>query len=223
MRYVEITAGPDPDRMPALFRLLACPPMVQETRLLDWTMAPGGAWTALWEMDGDVAGLREALGSVAGVRWAEVTELAERRALVLASVEPAGIPLLQAVTKNLLREGAVVAMPIVYRDGRVHARAVGRTGVLQELVANAPPDVSIEVTRTGTFERTHEGPLAALTDRQREAVLAAHDLGYYEVPRRATHRDVARRLGCSPATAGEHLQRAERRLVERAVRRGLHG
>jgi len=40
----------------------------------------------------------------------------------------------------------------------------------------------------------------------------ALDCGYYEVPRQATHRDIAEQLGVSPPTVSEHLQKIEARM-----------
>ena len=57
-------------------------------------------------------------------------------------------------------------------------------------------------------------PLDALTDRQREVIETAHGMGYYEVPRAATTTDVADELGVDPSTVTEHLQRAERNLLD---------
>ena len=37
-------------------------------------------------------------------------------------------------------------------------------------------------------------------------------LGSYDVPRGATHRDIADRLGLSVGTVGEHLQKVESRV-----------
>lgn len=52
-----------------------------------------------------------------------------------------------------------------------------------------------------------------LTDRQREIVRTAHEMGYYEVPRRVTTGAVADALDLDPSTVSEHLQRAERNLM----------
>lgn len=58
-----------------------------------------------------------------------------------------------------------------------------------------------------------EGPFDALTRRQREVMETAYDLGFYEVPREASTDEVAGELDIDPATASEHLQRAERNLL----------
>lgn len=55
--------------------------------------------------------------------------------------------------------------------------------------------------------------LPDLTPKQAKALLAAHDGGYYAVPRNATTRDLAKRAELSPSTFKEHLQRAEAQVV----------
>lgn len=53
----------------------------------------------------------------------------------------------------------------------------------------------------------------SLTVKQREALEAAHEAGYYEWPRDTTGEEVAADIGISPATFHEHLRTAERTLV----------
>jgi predicted DNA binding protein len=58
---------------------------------------------------------------------------------------------------------------------------------------------------------------ARLSERQREALAAGLELGYYETPREASQEDVADSLGCAPSTAAEHLQKAEATLARSAL------
>nr|WP_272904722.1 helix-turn-helix domain-containing protein [Halobacterium sp. TGN-42-S1] len=48
-----------------------------------------------------------------------------------------------------------------------------------------------------------------MTDRQRDVVAVAVDLGYYEVPRTATLDDVAAEVGVASSTVSDHLRKAE--------------
>ncbi|ADB59039.1 Bacterio-opsin activator HTH domain protein [Haloterrigena turkmenica DSM 5511] len=74
--------------------------------------------------------------------------------------------------------------------------------------------ISPELRKFGTYDgRDH--PLAELTDRQREAVRTAYEMGYYEVPRTVTSEDVAAELEVDSSTVAELLQRAERNLLGR--------
>ncbi len=72
--------------------------------------------------------------------------------------------------------------------------------------------VAPDLKQIGDFSGS-DHPLEALTDRQREVVHRAFDMGYYDVPRRVSTRDVADELGLDASTVAEHLQRAERNLL----------
>jgi len=54
---------------------------------------------------------------------------------------------------------------------------------------------------------------ASLTPRQREAVVTAVGMGYYNIPRDTTLRGVAAQMGVSTATVAELLRRAELAIV----------
>ena len=53
----------------------------------------------------------------------------------------------------------------------------------------------------------------ALTNRQRQALEAAHRAGYFEWPRDSTAEEVADLLGVTRPTLHAHLRKAERELV----------
>ena len=57
-----------------------------------------------------------------------------------------------------------------------------------------------------------------LTGRQREILEAAVESGYYEEPRGATHEEIAREVGVSAGTVGEHLRRVEEKVLLSPVR-----
>ena len=54
---------------------------------------------------------------------------------------------------------------------------------------------------------------ARLTDRQREVLEAAHELGYFEYPKGANAGEVADALGISGSTFAEHLAAAQSKLL----------
>lgn len=81
-------------------------------------------------------------------------------------------------------------------------REMFETVTTGSLVA-APP---IEYHHDGTVTFSLFGPAAYIQ--------AALSLGYYEVPRTASHEDVAEELDCAPSTAAEHLRKAEATVIE---------
>lgn len=56
-----------------------------------------------------------------------------------------------------------------------------------------------------------------LTDRQLEVLRTAHEMGYFERPRRANAGDVAQRLDIDPSTFSEHLAAAQGKLFEEVL------
>ena len=78
---------------------------------------------------------------------------------------------------------------------------------------------SVDVLAQRGRERTDAAtdPLSALTDRQREALLAAYHAGFFEWPRESAGEDVAADLSVSQPTFAEHLRRAEAKLLATLV------
>ncbi|WP_299270207.1 helix-turn-helix domain-containing protein [Halorientalis sp.] len=62
-------------------------------------------------------------------------------------------------------------------------------------------------------ESGHNGPLAQLTDHQREAIETALELGFYQSPRATSYEEIAVELGCVPGAANDLLRRAKVALV----------
>lgn len=220
MKYVRVTGTPDPERTPELFDLLARSSFVNEARLYDWNVSREGV-TGLLEVDGDMDRFRDEMVGVPGIRSADTTRVTDGRFTLLYVLEPDVVPLMKELVRTISQEGLVVAKPILYRDGQVHARIVGSTSVLQTAVDEFPEEIHLEISAIGDFDRGRKTPMSGLSDRQREALLAAFDLGYYQHPREATHADVAARLDCAPNTASEHLQKAEMKVLTDVLRTEL--
>ncbi len=64
-----------------------------------------------------------------------------------------------------------------------------------------------------SLQSASESDLSRLTAKQRQALLAAYSLGYYDVPRRISSEELAKRLKLGTSTYAEHLRKAERTLL----------
>jgi hypothetical protein len=217
VKFVRLVARPDQAVAPRLFSLMADAPYVSETRLLAWTVAPSAGVTSLTDVHGDGARLAEAVAAEPPVTSVSHTQVAPGRHAILLQVGLDTVALLERILGSLTRTQLTVLTPVVYRDGRVHVRLVGAAEAVQSAVDGLPAPIDVEVRAVGNYHP--EGGLARrrLSERQRAALEVAMTLGYYEHPRQATHADVAERLDCAPSTASEHLQRAEAKLVRRAL------
>lgn len=216
MRYLRLRTTPDSSVAPELFQLLAASPHATEARLVDWNL--GARYpTVLYSVAGDADAFRAAMPETPLVRDVEVTEQGDGWFYLLVTADPGEDDLATGLLDVLTTPGVVVLKPAVYRDGDVFVRLVGTDRALQQFVDDHPPDIEVEVRELGDSVTRPDAPAASLSDRQREAVEAALALGYYEDPRAATQADVADKLGCSPSTAGDHLRKAEAKLVDAAM------
>ncbi|MFB6361574.1 MAG: helix-turn-helix domain-containing protein, partial [Halobacteriales archaeon] len=215
MKRLRVRLAPDPAAAPRAFSLIADSERIEETRLLEWNVGEDGRPTLLFTVEGDWAGLPDQLRAAPSIAQITANGITEEQAVLLVTLRPSASPLAAAVFETLTSSGLVIDTPVVYREGTVRVTLLGESGVLQDALDGVPDTVSVDVREVGRV--SGPGPAAVLSDRQREAVAAGLELGYYDVPRGATHEDVAERLGCSPSTASEHLQKAEAKLVRAAM------
>lgn len=90
---------------------------------------------------------------------------------------------------------------------------VGAQRAISELIDRYESvGMSPELRKLGSYDG-RERALDTLTDRQRDVLETAHEMGYYEVPRKTTSKTVAAELDLDVSTVTEHLQRAERNLL----------
>lgn len=123
-------------------------------------------------------------------------------------------PLFREFHEAVTRDSLVATLPVeLFPDGSFRLDVIGRSEDLQSGIESLPKDLDVDVERIGEYDRDNNLVTAALTDRQQEAIWAGIETGYYDVPRRATHRDIAAVLDCAPSTASEHLQKAETKVI----------
>lgn len=73
--------------------------------------------------------------------------------------------------------------------------------------------MSIGLDRIGDYGHGIDDMLDNLTDGEREVLVTAVELGYFENPRQANYDDVAGIVGCNKATVGHHLRNAQAKLM----------
>lgn len=113
---------------------------------------------------------------------------------------------------SLTRPALLVVPPVGFEsDGTIGLDLVGTRAALAELADAVGHAVDYSITGV----REYDGPESSggLTDRQREAVEVAVELGYYDVPRTGSITDVADRLGCAESTASELVRKAQAAIV----------
>jgi len=139
-----------------------------------------------------------------------VSVMARGDGVVTARVET-DAPLLLLATK---RSGLPIEMPLDIEDGVAEVEVTGEHERVAEM-GRRLREVGLECEVGRVRQRVN--PARLLTDRQRELLLAAVDLGYYDVPRRATLTEVADHVGIAKSTCSETLQRVQRTVIREFV------
>jgi DNA-binding CsgD family transcriptional regulator len=112
----------------------------------------------------------------------------------------------------------VLDLPLRFTsEGWLRVTVVGTDENIQQALASVPESINAEATEMGTYRPDDDRAIARLTDRQREVLEAAVELGYYEVPRQTTYAEIAEACDCTVGTVGEHLNRIEARIIGATV------
>jgi hypothetical protein len=113
----------------------------------------------------------------------------------------------------------LMVVPPVYRPhGVVLFDVVGEPATLEQVREALSGGITVNVRKIGECDASPGTFAIGLTSRQRGALAAGREVGYYDVLRNGSVEDVAKELGCAPSTASNHLRKAQARLVERVFR-----
>lgn len=211
MKYLRLTLEPPLEHVPRAFELLAASAHVDRARALALSFSALPGVTGLFHVEGDEEALLSGLGDAPEVGSAEAATAAADGFYLLLSIDFTQVPFMAPVFETFAREQFVVLPPVVYEDAGVNVRLIGGASTISRIVDALPDEIDLDVHEVG--EQRFAAGSVPLSDRQREALLAALELGYYDQPRGATHEDVAELLACAPSTASEHLRKAEAKLV----------
>ena len=122
-----------------------------------------------------------------------------------------------ALLERIDTEAISVDWPIGETTDGLEVTLFGEDAALQQLIAGFPDEVDVTLKRAGEYQPEMGDPVEQLTDRQKEILRAALAAGYYDIPRRATQRDLAAELGLSRGTIGDHLRRIEAKIIRSTI------
>ena len=177
--------------------------------------------TFLFYVVGDREPYAAALAAAESVVDFEITEIDDRSFYTFLKQRRPDID--EATFGAFQRTGVIVVPPIQFLlDGVATLTVVGESAALQSTLEALPAAVDVSVERVGDYDWRQSLFDPGLTDRQREAVRAAVDAGYYAMPREGSVEAVADALDCSASTAAEHLRKAEAAVMAAFCRLGRY-
>mgnify|MGYP000318434127 CR=1 FL=1 len=211
MKRVQFAATYPERLVHPLHREVIEPGPVTRAELLTWS--PTADATTLFWCD---AGADATASVVRAVDSLVDSELVEDGDGTYAFIRQDGYEFAPAVLDAIAAARVVFLPPVVFLEaGAVRFEAVGEAGALDAFHTALSDLGDVAIERVHEFERSASP--SRLTDRQRAALEAAVETGYYEVPRDGTVADIAAILDCSTSTAGELVRKAEAAVIREFV------
>lgn len=216
MRYVKVVLIPEDGGLHPAAAALDAEPQVQLDAILHVNLLNDGTAVTLFEHRGNPDRLATILDEEDSVVKYNVAEVEEGiQAYVHSYPTETGSKLLRLMQEHEF----VVDTPLRFNpQGALRVSVIGDEETVQRALNDIPEGVRVELERLSDYEPEQRYLTSMLTDRQQEILDAAVSLGYYEVPRRATHEDIAAELDLSTTTVGEHLRKIEARMLSEIAR-----
>jgi predicted DNA binding protein len=212
MRAVEGQVLPEGQAFPGVDAAIAGVDGVRREALVALEWHSDGTYALLYRLAGDDAAALDAVfRDRADVYDYDVIDSGGQLFAFVHVSERETLSELLAIAES---HALILDPPFRYTDRGVRVTVAGTEAALQAAFAEVTDRIAVEIEWTGEYTPDEPGYLGRLTDRQREAVLVAHELGYYETPRATSFEAVADELGCAPSTANELLRRAESVLLD---------
>ncbi len=109
--------------------------------------------------------------------------------------------------------------PLEIRDGKLKISFIGNEQQMQEFFSKlGERGIHYKIASLTDASFSPGSPLTKLTEKQREVLIAAHKFGYYDLPRRISSEQLAKKLGIGDSTLVEHLRKAEKRLIDNILK-----
>lgn len=101
---------------------------------------------------------------------------------------------------------------------RMKVALVGGESELQRFLHEAErKDLAVKVLSLTPLGPRNDSAMSCLTAKQRQVLVTAYGLGYYDVPRRISSDEMARLLKIDKSTLAEHLRKAEKRMIKSII------
>jgi predicted DNA binding protein len=110
--------------------------------------------------------------------------------------------------------GAYFSLPYEIRNSKMKAALVGSSTHLKKLLrVFGSESLRYNIISIGDANIPYNSPLSFLTDKQRRVLEACYSLGYYDLPKKTSTREIAEKLNMRSSTLVLHRIKAEKRLL----------
>ena len=125
-----------------------------------------------------------------------------------------GGPTLSSVLSSAGIDSGYLFPPLEIGGGKVKFSFLGSEVQVKEFMEKIDAiGIRYRVVLLADANFSPTSPLSLLTEKQREVLITAYKLGYYDIPRKISSEELAKKLNLVDSTVVEHLRKAERRLM----------
>ncbi|AEH36892.1 helix-turn-helix domain-containing protein [Halopiger xanaduensis] len=224
MKYLDVRLRQPDWMLHPMQRFIREEDAVRYEELRTWNILgpEGDREYELFYAEADREAYVEAIEAVDSVRWYDLTPIDDDSFYVYICQETREEDV--RWRQSFAALDLVIVPPVIYdSEAAFYMTVVGAGEDLQAMLEGLPDEIDVTVRAIGEYDRHHAPLTGDLTERQLEAVAAAVEVGYYEVPREAGVEVVADRLGCASSTAATLLQKAQARVMQRLVQQRGRG
>lgn len=169
-----------------------------------WVHTPGGK----------LEQIRQAFDGLRELRSISLMEDLGERGLFRAEWDPEYLGIMSAIAKT----DVTVLSATGSQEGWLFELRAENGEQLAEFQRQCEGEIEISLTRLSRLSAVTDWCKYGLTEEQHEALLIAHEMGYYESPRQTDLETLAGQLGISRQALSARLTRGYRNLIERTLR-----
>jgi hypothetical protein len=127
-------------------------------------------------------------------------------------------PSLSSALEMIGIESGYLFPPLGIGDGKIKFSYLGSEQQIKAFLEGIDSvGVKYKILLLSDLNFSPISPLNHLTEKQRDVLIMAYRMGYYEVPRTTSSKEIAKKLGLVDATVVEHLRKAEQRLIRQII------
>jgi predicted DNA binding protein len=127
-------------------------------------------------------------------------------------------PTISSALSSIGIESGYLFPPLGMGDGKVKFSFLGNEPQIKAFLESIDQiGMHYKILLLSDLNFSPISPLNQLTGKQRDVLLMAYKTGYYDIPRRITSENLAKKLGLGDSTVVEHLRKAEQRLIRQII------
>ncbi|WP_458209102.1 helix-turn-helix domain-containing protein [Haladaptatus sp. NG-SE-30] len=211
MRYVKFVLIPDEGGLHPIDGAFAAESSLTRQFIHEISLLNDGTAITIYQLSGDVDVVKDILADHDEVVMSHVSQ--PRDSIhVYVQFEPNEV--IETLLEIPREHELIVDTPLEFTDrGGLRLTVIGEEEMVRRAIPELPPSLRPKLEQTGDYKPQNERLFSVLTERQQEILQTAVELGYYSVPRRVTHEELASELDCSPSNVGELLRKVEAAIL----------